>query len=65
MKRMSEKGKEQPRLKERLLNAVGDGFIKMAADSPACTLFMLYEPEIPHELLKEMSAKKKIASMAE
>ena len=46
----------QPRFKERLLCEVGDRLVKMATDTTDCRFGILYEPDLPPEVVAEMLA---------
>jgi len=42
-------------LKERVARAVGDRLAKMATEPRGCWLLHIYEPEVPAEMIIEMS----------
>ena len=55
MKSMNDYESKRVGLKERVARAVGDRLAKMATEPRGCWLLHIYEPEVPAEMIIEMS----------
>lgn len=58
MKRMNEEMEKRVSLKDKVLQDVGDWFIRMAVSPRGCVHISTYEPNVPDEILMEMSIEK-------